>query len=183
MAGPRPPSSSSPSPPAAKANIVRCPIHGLSYNRDRTAGCLRCPDPARDRAQALERTRLAHSWRWSDIRRDPSKRAIVGLALALVIGFLPAAYTTFAVSGGEVRRIRARQAELSEQPGTSAVLDEFDRLEGAIARVRRRGLQHSAVLWVLVTAIAAVGFDRLAPREPALSDGAGAAAGGDARDT
>jgi hypothetical protein len=161
-----------------KPNIVRCPIHGLSYNRDRTAGCLRCPDPERDRAQALERMRLAHSWRWSDVRRDPIKRAIVGLTLALVIGFLPAAYTTFGISGGEVRRIRARQAELSEQPGTGAVLDEFDRLEEAIVRVRRRGLRHSAVLWVLVTAIAAAAFQRLVPQEPALSDGG---AGGGAR--
>ena len=32
-----------------------------------------------DARQALERTRLAHSWRWSDIRRDPIKRALVGL--------------------------------------------------------------------------------------------------------
>ncbi len=162
-----------PSPPPdkkandKKANIVRCPIHGLSYNRDRTAGCLRCPDPERDRAQALERTRLAHSWRWRDIRRDPVKRAIVGLALALAIGFLPAAYTTFGISGGEVRRIRARQTELSEQSGTTAVQGEFDRLEAAVTRVRRRGLQHSALLWVLVSAIAAAGFHRLVPQEAA----------------
>ena len=69
-----------------------------------------------------------------------------------------------------MRRIRARQTELSAQPGTTAVLDEFDRLEAAVARVRRRGLQHSAVLWILVTAIAAAGFHRLVPQQPASRD-------------
>jgi hypothetical protein len=96
--------------------------------------------------------------------RDPIRRAFTGLALALAIGFLPAAYYAFGISGTEVRQIRARQAELSGQPGTLTVLDEFDRLEGAIKQVRRRGFEHAAVLWVLVTAIAGGALYRLVGR-------------------
>ena len=150
------------SPPGPPANIVRCPIHGLSYNRDKSLGCLRCPDPARDQARAHELTRLAHSWRWSDVRRDPVKRALAGLAFALLVGFIPAAYYTYGVSGGQVVRLRARQAELSQQPGTPPVLEEFDRLDAAVARVRHRGMIGSAVLWVLVSGLAGAGFYRFA---------------------
>ncbi len=109
-----------------------------------------------------------HAMGWSDdVRRDPIKRAFAGLAFALFIGFIPAAYYTYGVSGGEVQRIRARQAELSQQPGTPSVLEEFDRLGGAVARVRHRGMIGSAVLWVLASGLAGAGFFRLvAPHAP-----------------
>jgi len=136
-------------------------------------GCLRCPDPARDQARARELTRLAHSWRWSDVRRDPVKRALAGLAFALLVGFVPGAYYTYGVSGAEVVRIRARQAELSQQPGTPPVLEEFDRLDAAVARVRHRGMVASAVLWVLVSGLAGAGFHRYAMSD---DDGTGGGA-------
>ena len=107
--------------------------------------------------------RMSDGWSWDDIRGDPFKRALVGLAFALVIGFIPAAYYTYGVSGGEVQRIRTRQTELSQQPGTSQSLEEFDRLNGAVARVRHRGMIGSAALWVLVSGIAGAGFFRLVP--------------------
>jgi len=100
---------------------------------------------------------------WDDVRRDPVKRALAGLVFSLFIGFVPAAYYTYGVSGGEVQRIRARQGELSEQPGTPQALEEFDRLNGAVARVRHRGMIGSATLWVLVSGIAGAGFFRLVP--------------------
>jgi hypothetical protein len=93
------------------------------------------------------------------------KRALWGLALALAIGFVPAAYYTFGISGAEVRRIRARQAELSEQPGEKPITDEFDRLEAAVTQVRHRGLTRTAVLWVLVSGIAGAGLYRLSDRD------------------
>ncbi len=105
------------------------------------------------------------TWSWSDIRRDPMKRALAALAFALLIGFVPAAYYTYGVSGSEVERIRARQAELSQQAGTPPVLEEFGRLDGQVARVRRRGMIGSAVLWVLVSGLAGAGFFRLAARD------------------
>lgn len=108
---------------------------------------------------------MAGTWGWSEMRRDPIKRALVGLAFALIIGFVPAAYYTYGVSGSEVARIRARQTELSQQPGTPSVLDEFGRLDGDVTRVRRRGMIGSAVLWVLVSGLAAAGFFRLVPSD------------------
>ena len=107
--------------------------------------------------------RMSEGWSWDDIRGDPFKRALAGLAFALVIGFIPAAYYTYGVSGGEVQRIRARQTELSQQPGTSQSLEEFDRLNGAVARVRHSGMISSAALCVLVSGIAGAGFFRLVP--------------------
>ncbi len=106
----------------------------------------------------------AGSWNWEDIRRDPNKRAITGVAFALLIGFVPAAYYTYGVTGGEVRGIRARQEELSQRPGTEPALEEFDRLNGAVARIRHRGMIGSAALWVLVSGIAGAAFHRLAER-------------------
>src|SRR6185503_11306508 len=36
------------------ADIVRCQIHGLAYNRRQASGCIRCLAPARARAKTLE---------------------------------------------------------------------------------------------------------------------------------
>jgi hypothetical protein len=96
---------------------------------------------------------------------DSPRRALLGLALALAIGFIPAAYYSFGVSGAEVRHIRARQAELSELPGSKEITDEFDRLEAAVTRVRHRGLIRTAVIWVMVSGIAGAGLYRLINRD------------------
>ena len=96
---------------------------------------------------------------------DSLKRALLGLALALAIGFVPAAYYTFGINGAELGRIRARQAELSVQPGEKPITDEFDRLEAAVTRVRHRGLTHTAVLWVLVSGIAGAAIYRWSDRD------------------
>jgi hypothetical protein len=66
-----------------------------------------------------------------------------------------------------VRRIRARQAELSQQPGDEPVMAEFDRLDAAVAQVRQRGLVHTAVLWVLVSGIAGAAIYRFVKSERA----------------
>ena len=94
---------------------------------------------------------------------NPTKRAFAGLALALLIGFVPAAYYALGVCGGEVRAIRARQAALSTRPGGAGLDAELDRLDVTIDGVRRRGMRNTALVWLLVTAIAGAGFHRLAP--------------------
>ena len=102
----------------------------------------------------------------TSLRADDSpRRALVGLALALVIGFIPAAYYRFGISGAEVHRIRARQLELSALPGEKPITDEFDRLEAAVSQVRHRGLIHTAILWVLVSGIAGAALYRLSSRD------------------
>jgi hypothetical protein len=147
--------------PEKNADIVRCPIHGLSYNRARSSGCLRCPRMPHEQAQLTEQARRDQGWGWNQIRHDPVKRAVVGLALALALGLLPATIYSFGVSGGEVRRIRARQAVLSQQIGTKAIVDEFDHLEAEVSEVRHHGLFHTAIIWTLVTGIAGAGLHRL----------------------
>ncbi len=62
-----------------------------------------------------------------------------------------------------MQRIRVRQSELSQQPGTPQALEEFDRLNGVVARVRHRGMIGSAVLWVVVSGIAGAAFFRFVP--------------------
>ena len=109
---------------------------------------------------------MAGTWGWSDVRRDPIKRALAGLVFALLIGFVPAAYYTYGVSrqrgGADPRAPDRALAAVRAQP---SVLDEFGRLDGDVARVRRRGMIGSAVLWVLVSGLAAAGFFRLVPSD------------------
>jgi hypothetical protein len=134
------------------------------------------PPPARDLASAREggREHFGASSRaprfLNAVLQDPLKRAFAGLALVLVIGFIPAAYYSFGINGAEVRRIRARQLELSAQPGSKPVIDEFDRLEAAIAQVRRRGLVQTGILWVLVSGIAGAGLSRMSALAPGRDD-------------
>jgi hypothetical protein len=86
---------------------------------------------------------------------------VAGLALSLVLGLVPAAYYALGMCGGEVRAIRARQAELSTRLRTDELDAEFDRLDVAIAGVRRRGMRNTALCWLLVTSIAGAGWARL----------------------
>ena len=101
---------------------------------------------------------MAHvrDWSWNDVRRDPIKRALAGLAFALVIGFVPAAYYTYGVSGGEVRADpRAPGRALAAVGHAVGARRSSTASNGAVARVRRRGMIGSAVLWVLVSGLAA----------------------------
>src|SRR4051794_27137665 len=100
----------------------------------------------------------------ASLRMDPVKRAFAGLALALLVGFIPAAIYAIGINGAEVRWIRSRQRELAAQLGAPAITAEFDRLEAAVPGVRRRGIRHTAVLWLLVSGIAAGGWYRLVER-------------------
>jgi len=146
-------------PPAAE--VVRCPIHGLSYDRATASGCIRCLQPAREAARAIQ----AHGQGLlgGDLRSNPVKRALVGLALAVVVGALPAIFYTRAIVGAEVKRLRARQAELSDQLGTKAVTDEFDTLDAAVVQVRSRGLWRTMVLWMAVSGVTGLAWQLLSP--------------------
>jgi hypothetical protein len=104
-------------------------------------------------------------WLGGGAQPTPLKRAFLGLALALVVGFVPAAYQSLGVTGAQVRRIRARQLELSAQPGTKSVVDEFDRLEVAVSQARVRGL--AQIIWVLVSGITGAGLARWVDRDRA----------------
>jgi hypothetical protein len=145
-----------------RPDIVRCPAHGLSYDRSRSSGCLRCLQPARAAARSIERQLYASRLR--ELLENPVKRAFTGLALALLLGLVPAAYYARGVCGGEVRAIRARQAALVERSGGEELDRELARLDQAVDGVRRRGMRNTALLWLLVSGIAGAGWQRLSPR-------------------
>lgn len=142
------------------SDMIRCPLHGLTYDRASASGCMRCLQPARDVARAME-NRAARG-----LNTDPVKKAFVGLAVAILVGLVPAAYYAVGINGAEVKRLRARQAELSDQPGTKEITDEFDALDAGVSRVRGRGLRNTLVLWVLVSGAAGFAWLKLAgPRD------------------
>jgi len=144
--------------------IVRCPIHGLNYDRAKASGCIRCLQPAREVARAIEERRSAPGW--GGVRTNPVKRALVGLAVSVLVGLAPAAYYARGINGAEVRALRARQAELSVEVGTKAVTDEYDSLDAAVDRTRARGLRRTMVLWLVASAVAGLVWARLSvPRE------------------
>lgn len=141
------------------SEMIRCPLHGLTYDRMRASGCIRCLQPAREAARAIE-------GRAGGLNTDPVKRAFVGLAVAVLVGLVPAAYYAVGINGAEVKRLRARQAELSDQPGTKEITDEFDALDANVSQVRGRGVRNTLVVWLLVTGIAGFAWLKLAaPRE------------------
>ncbi len=147
---------------APAAEIVRCPIHGLNYDRAKASGCIRCLQPARDVARAMEERQAG----WGSMRTNPVKRAMAGLAVAVLVGLVPAAYYAHGINGAEVRALRARQAELSGEVGSKAVSDEFDALDATVDLVRGRGLRRTMALWLAVSAVAGLAWARLsAPRE------------------
>jgi hypothetical protein len=123
---------------------------------------MRCLQPARDVARAIEERQAG----WGDVRSNPVKRAAAGLAVAVLVGLLPAAYYARGINGAEVKSLRARQAELSEQLGTKAVTDEYDSLDASIDQVRSRGLRRTMALWIVVSGVVGVAWSRLAgPRD------------------
>jgi hypothetical protein len=142
------------------SDMIRCPLHGLAYDRLAASGCIRCLQPAREAARAME------SRTGGGLNTDPVKRAFIGLAVAVLVGLVPAAYYAVGINGAEVKRLRARQAELSDQPGTKEITDEFDALDAGVARARGRGLRNTVALWIVVSGIAGLAWMKLAaPRD------------------
>jgi hypothetical protein len=125
--------------------IVRCPIHDVEYDRRKADECRKC---AAERRQGAPVNRTGGPAR---LRDDPLRRAFLGLAFALVVGLVPAAYSAVHVGGSETGRLRAQQEELSQKPGTEEVVKKFDDLDVAIGEARTRSMINSLVLWVLVS--------------------------------
>jgi len=155
---------------------VRCPIHGLTYNRRLASGCTRCLAPARARARKLVEESGAHfggplpsdgdgaSAPPPGAARRAGAVAFMGLAIALVVGFAPALYYARAVNAAEVRALRAEQAGLSAEPATRAVLDRFDALDAAATRAHRRGAGRTLLIWLGVGGVVGLAWAKLAPR-------------------
>jgi hypothetical protein len=100
-------------------------------------------------------------FRLGDYRDTPGKRGFLGLALALAIGLIPAAYYALRVGESAVRSLRDEQEVLSYKPGTDDTLKLFDELDSAVGMAHRRSMRNTAVIWVLVASGTLIGWYRI----------------------
>lgn len=142
---------------ATNAHSVRCTQHGLYYDKRKASGCRKCLASAREVVSTME----AAAFRGSALRADPVKHAFIGLAVALAVGFLPAAYQTFARGAGEMRRLRAEQGILSGKPATEAVTIHWETLDQQVKQAHHDSAQTTALIWLLVTGGALAGWYRV----------------------
>ena len=82
----------------------------------------------------------------------------MGLFLALFLGFAPAAYYALSPGAGEVERLRAEQAALSERAGTEDNLRRFDQLEDQVEVARSRAMRNTIVIWVAISGVVMAAF-------------------------
>ncbi len=142
---------------ADAAHRVRCPKHGLYYDKRKASGCRKCLEPGRVMAADLERR--AAPFKIYDFD-DPPKRASVGLAVALAIGLIPAAAYAVRVGARQVHELRGEQEILSRKPGTDESLRRFDAINGAVDASPRRSLRNTALLWAVVSGGVLAGWYR-----------------------
>jgi hypothetical protein len=146
--------------PAARS--VRCPRHGLLYDKRHADGCRRCLDDVREAARA-EKGRLPSRQEaaLAALRESPARRAFVGLGFALFLGFLPAAYHAFRPGADEVRRLRAEQDELSHKTGTEDNLRRFDDIDLLVEHSRSRAARNTFIVWLTVSGVALAAWYRI----------------------
>ena len=147
-------------PTAVTANrgpdIVRCPIHGLSYDRRRSSGCARCLGSARAQARQFQESGAIPVRTGSRLRDNPVRRAFLGLVVALALGFLPAVYYARVVQRGRLDALRAEQATLTAAPASPESLARFDALDAQVASSFRQGATRTLLLWVALAGVAGV---------------------------
>jgi hypothetical protein len=140
-------------------NLVRCVQHGLYYDKTKASGCRKCMSPARE--AAIKMTAEAAPFHAGDLRRSPAKRAFLGLALSLVLGFLPTVYYCFGPGAADVRKVRVDQELLSRQPGTEDVLKRFEDLDGQVGELHDKASQKMAIVWVTVSSVCMLGWYKI----------------------
>ncbi len=140
-------------------NSVRCPKHGLFYDKKKSSGCRKCMEPARIHAATIE-SRVVGG-RVGGLKDNPVKRAFLGLTLALVIGLLPAAYSALRIGAGEVARLRGEQEELSHKVGTEDNLRRFDQIDIDVTDARDKSIRNTLIIWVAISGLALAGWYRI----------------------
>ncbi|HEX7505134.1 MAG TPA: hypothetical protein VF550_00075 [Polyangia bacterium] len=140
-------------------NLVRCVQHGLYYDKTKASGCRKCMSTAREAANKMEAQ--AVGVHLGDFRRKPAKRAFLGLAFALVLGFLPAVYYCFGPGTTEVRRLRVEQELLSRQAGTEEIMRRFDELDVQVGEAHDRSTRNTSIVWVAVAGVAMLGWYKI----------------------
>jgi hypothetical protein len=157
-------------------DTVRCPIHGLAYNRRTASGCVRCMAPARAQAKQMQAKHLEDGFPVPVSARaatdrgsppawlsTPARRAFLGLAVALLLGFLPAVIYARTSVRNEISALRARQVEISTAPAERAAVAQaqFDDLDAAVNAVQRAGAGKTLLIWLAVTAATGAAWSRL----------------------
>jgi hypothetical protein len=139
-------------------NLVRCAQHGLYYDKTKASGCRKCMSTARELAMGFESRNAPASLKVANLRNQPAKRAFIGLAVAFLLGLLPAAYYAFGPGSADARELRVRQEVLSRQPGTEEILHQFDELDEQVNRSRDRSLRNIALVWATTSIAAMAGW-------------------------
>jgi hypothetical protein len=139
-------------------DLVRCSQHGLYYDKTKASGCRKCMSTARELAMGFESRNAPASLKVANLRDRPAKRAFIGLAVAFLLGLLPAAYYAFGPGSADARELRVRQEVLSRQPGTEEILHQFDELDLRVIRSRDRSLRNIALVWAATSAAAMAGW-------------------------
>lgn len=141
-------------------NLVRCVQHGLYYDKTKASGCRKCLASAREVVNKMEAAQEP-GFRLGDFRRKPAQRAFLGLAFALVLGFLPAVYYCFGPGTTDIRKFRVEQELLSRQPGTEEILHRFAELDAQVNDSHNQTTRNTALVWIAVTSVAMVGWYRI----------------------
>ncbi len=140
-------------------HTLRCPRHGVTYDQRKSSGCRECLAPARRKAAAIEEATSER--RYDDFHGDHARRALLGLALALGVGLLPASYHALHMAPSAAAKLRAEQDELARRPGTPEILQRFDEIDGQLRSSRGRAPLQTGVVWFVVAAGVMAGWYRI----------------------
>jgi hypothetical protein len=147
---------------AAEAYRVRCHKHGLLYDTRKASGCGKCMETGRKLSAAFEAKaagiKIAHF-------DSAVKRAFAGLALALVIGFIPAAYHAFRIGARDIHRLRDEQEVLSRKPATEEILHQYEQLNTSVESAAGHATRTTGLVWLVVSGLALAGWYRVTTEE------------------
>lgn len=150
-------------------DTIRCPVHGLVYNRRQSSGCIRCLAPARAQARKFEEQSSPVRLFGGDSGEGPSdvgtaRRAFWVLGAMLLLGFIPAAIYARVGNHREVVALRGLQAELSASAATKESLARFDEIDAAVGTAHVRGAAKTLLIWVAVSGAGGLAWSRFARR-------------------
>jgi hypothetical protein len=143
----------------ADAYRVRCDKHGLFFDTRRASGCAKCLAPGRKMGVAM--AEKARGFKLMEFDDQPIKRAFIGLAIALVMGFIPAAYHALGMGSREMRRLREEQEMVSRRPATEEIARRFEEIDATVGATKSRYMRNTGLIWVMVTGGALFGWYRL----------------------
>jgi hypothetical protein len=143
---------------AAEAYRIKCSKHGLFFDTRKASGCAKCLEPGRRMGVAM--AEQARGFKLAEFD-NPVKRAFLGLALALAIGFIPAAYHALGMGSREMRRLREEQEAVSHRPATEEIARRFEDLDAAVGDAKGRYMRNTGIIWIFISGGALAGWFRL----------------------